>query len=504
MKKNYIITVVLLTGILLLVNILSNQFFLRFDLTENRQYTLSKATKDILGELEAPITITAYFSQDLPPEFARIRKDFQDMLIEYSNLSRGYINYEFVSPETDEEKQEALQNGIQPLLINVRAKDQIKQQQAFMGAVLRLGDRQESLPFVQPDQGMEYELSTNIKKLAVADKPSVGLVQGQGEPSLSELPQVYQALNVLYEVENIDLASEEAIPDRFRAVAILAPRDSFELAELAKLDNFLAGGGKLFIAINTVEGNLNTAQGTAVTTGLESWLAGKGLSIGSSFLIDEQCGSVTVQQQQGFFTVASQISFPYLPIITNFAEHPITQGLEQVILPFASPVTFSGDTTTSGIFTPLLWSSGRAGTVAAPTYFNVVDREWTLADFPERNLPVGGLLSLPSGGQIILIGDGDFPVSRGRGGAQSEDNISLMVNSIDWLADDTGLIDLRTKGIASRPIEQEYMGEAGEGRRTVLKYLNFGLPILLVLVIGFVHQARQRRLRIRRMQERYL
>ena len=101
MKKNNIITIALLAGILLLINILSNQFFLRFDLTENRQYTLSRATKDILRDLEDPITVTAYFSNDLPPEFVRIKKDFQDMLIEYSNLSRGYVNYEFISPESD-------------------------------------------------------------------------------------------------------------------------------------------------------------------------------------------------------------------------------------------------------------------------------------------------------------------------------------------------------------------------------------------------------------------
>ena len=160
-----ITTILLIAGILLLINILSNQFFFRLDLTEDKQYTLSQATKDILKSLEDPVTVTAYFSKDLPADFAKTRRDFQDLLVEYSNLSKGMVNYEFISPETDEDKQEAAQNGIQPLLINVREKDQMSQKQAFMGAVLKMGDEQTSIPFIQPGGAMEYDLSTSIKKL---------------------------------------------------------------------------------------------------------------------------------------------------------------------------------------------------------------------------------------------------------------------------------------------------------------------------------------------------
>lgn len=504
--KNTLTTIALLFGILILVNVLSNQLFFRFDLTENNQYTLSKATKNILKELDDPVTISAYFSDNLPADIAKTKRDFQEMLVEYSNLSKGNVDYEFISPEDDTEKQEALQNGIQPVMINVREKDQMKQVQAFMGAVIRMGEQQEIIPFIQPGTAMEYALSTGIKKLSVLEKPSIGLIQGHGEPGLSEMGQAFQSLSILYNVENVDLGTETSIADRFRAIALIAPKDSIPADHFAKLDDYLSRGGKILIANNAVDGDFSNAQGSAKTTGLETWLRGKGVEMENSFLIDAQCGTVTVQQQQGFFTMQTPVQFPYLPIITNFPEHPITKGLEQVIMTFASPIRFVGDSTAQ--FTPIALSSSQAGIVRAPTFFDI-NKQWTAADFPMGNLVVGGILegnlAGPTPSKIIVFGDGDFPVSgpQGQSRGQSEDNISLMVNSIDWLSDDTGLIELRTKGVATRPINQEYLGEEADGTRSLLKYLNFGLPILLILIYGFFRSQQQRNKRIQRMQEKY-
>ncbi|HQU61288.1 MAG TPA: hypothetical protein PLU64_18900, partial [Saprospiraceae bacterium] len=135
-------------------------------------------------------------------------------------------------------------------------------------------------------------------------------------------------------------------------------------------------------------------------------------------------------------------------------------------------------------------------------------KQWSDTDFPMSNLTVGGILEGKLAGQansrIVVIGDGDFPVSGQQGGRQNPDNISLMANSIDWLSDDTGLIELRTKAVATRPIKQEYLSEDATGKRTFLKYLNFGLPILLVLLYGLFRMQRQKQIRLKRMQERYV
>ncbi|HOI33230.1 MAG TPA: GldG family protein, partial [Bacteroidales bacterium] len=157
---------------LVLVNLLSERFSWRFDFTEGGIYTLSDATKDILKSLDEPVTITAYFTKGSQPEIEKVRKDFLDMLTEYANLSDGLLNFEFVNPNKDEQgEQQAMQAGIQPLMLNVREKDQVKQQRVFLGAKLAMGDRQELIPVIQPGAAMEYALSSAIKKLAVIDKP---------------------------------------------------------------------------------------------------------------------------------------------------------------------------------------------------------------------------------------------------------------------------------------------------------------------------------------------
>jgi ABC-type uncharacterized transport system involved in gliding motility auxiliary subunit len=179
-------TIILVAAITIIVNILSENYKFRLDLTEDHEYTLSPATRNILKSLDKPVTITAYFSKDLPPNIGSISGNLKDMLIEYGNRSHGMVVYKFVNPnESDKLEQEAVKNGIQPIMINVREKDQVKQQKAYLGATVSMGDEKEQIPFFQPGSAMEYLLSTAIKKLSVVNKPSIAIIQGHGEPSLA-------------------------------------------------------------------------------------------------------------------------------------------------------------------------------------------------------------------------------------------------------------------------------------------------------------------------------
>ncbi len=500
-KRAVYTTIFLIIGILALVNVLAKEYFVRLDFTEDKRYTLSQATEDILQELEEPVTVTAYFSEDLPPDIAKTKQDFRDLLIEYTNVSDNMVVYEFINPnESEEIENEAMQQGISPVLVNVREKDQVSQKKAYLGAVVQMGERQEIIPFIQPGAAMEYALSTSVKKLAVIDKPSVALLQGHGEPPIASLQQVNNELSILYSLESLTLTDTTAIPTKFKTIAIIAPTDSFPENHLQQLDEFLGRGGHLFIAFNRVDGNLQNASGLEVTTGLEGWLAQKGLQVPASFVVDAACGSVTVQQQQGYFTFNTNVSFPYLPIISQFADHPITEGLEAVIMPFASPVSFAKtDSAANLTFTPIATTSELSGTVPAPTYFDI-NKEWAESDFTQPHLNVGGILegniqgNTPS--KMVVIADGNFATQAGQG---QSDNASLLVNSVDWLSDDTGLIELRTKGVSSRPLEQ-----LEDGTKTTLKYLNFLLPILLVITYGIIRFQIKRNVRAKRMEESYV
>ena len=494
-------TILLTAAIVIIVNILAENYKFRLDLTEGREYTLSPATRNILKNLEKPVTVTAYFSKDLPPNIGNIAGNLRDMLIEYSNRSKGMLVYRFVNPnENEETESEAVNNGIGPVMINVREKDEIRQQKAYMGAIVSVGEEKEVIPFFQPGAAMEYALSTAIKKLSVVEKPAVAIIGGHGEASIEELSQVCAGLSVLYRIDPLNMTDSTDIPENYKTIAIIRPVDTISQIQIEKLDNFLARGGNIFLALNRVSGDFSTATGRSVSTGFEDWLMTKGLNVSDDFIIDVNCGSVTLQQQQGNFIMTSQISFPYLPVITNFADNPITKGLEEVSLQFASPVTYSGDSLKR--FSPLAFSSDKSGTIKSPVYFDV-QKQWTQNDFPLSGIAVAGILEGKLSGdmdsKIVLVTDGDFAVNVLQRGSQlPPDNVSLLVNSIDWLSDETGLIDLRTKEVTSRPIR-----EISDTAKTLIKWINFLLPILLVIGYGFIRMQINRNKRIKRMEVNY-
>ena len=494
-RKKVQTTILLSIGIVLLVNIIASKFFFRLDYTEDQRYTLSKATKDILSQLNDPVTISAYFSQDLPPNIEQVRQDFRDMLIEYSSYSDGLIVYEFINPsETQESEMKAQQNGIQPIMINVRERDQMKQQRAYLGAIVQMGDSKEVIPFIQPGAAMEYALSTNIKKLAIKDKPKIALLQGHGEASLNSIQQLNAQLSILYTVDQLNFTDTSGVPPEYKTLVIIAPQDTVPPLHFSYLDDFLNRGGSLLIALNTVNGDLSNGMGNKVFTGFESWLKGKGIEVEDNFVIDASCSNVMVRQQQGPFMMNTPVQFPYLPVITNFTEHPITDGLESVVLLFASPMRIT-NTDTSEVIIPLATTSTKSGVQNAPLQFDIM-KQWTLNDFPLSSLPVAmsveSKVSGTPGYKMVIFSDGDFAVNGEGQNAQklSDDNVSLMSNAIDWLSDDTGLIELRTKGVSSRPLDTSLE----DGTKTLLKYLNFLLPIILIIVYGVVRfQIRRKR-----------
>lgn len=501
MKKIYI-TTLLVIFIVVVVNLLSNEFHFRLDLTEDNQYTLSDATEDILGNLEEPVSVKAYFSENMPPSIAKSRRDFQELLVEYAAKSGGMLQYEFIDPGASEAiANEAMQNGVQSIVITVREKDESKQQKAFLGAVVSIGDKKEVLGYIPPDFPIEYGLSSAIKKLSIDNKPGIGFLQGHGEPSLYELQQAQTQLSVLYNPIPVTLSDTTGIPPDVKTLVVIRPTDSVSAVDFTKLDAFLAGGGNMVVAINRVNGDLQNAQGSAVSTGFETWLAQKGLIVEPNFITDARCAQVTAQQQTPFGMMQSQMAFPYLPIAATFRNHPITKGLEAMVFQFASQLTFAGDTSVR--FTPLVLSSERSNVLPAPVFFDI-NKQWTEADLPLSGITIAatleGRLSGSASSRMVVIGDGDFPVNGYGQQAQrlSPDNVNFLSNAIDWLTDDTGLIELRTKGTTGRPIN-----EMEESTRTILKYTNFLLPLVLVLIYGLIRFQRNRMRRLRRMSENY-
>ncbi len=481
-------------AIIVVLNLLSEVAYFRIDFTEDKRYTLGKATRGILEDLDDVITVKAYFTEDLPAQLGYIRNELRDQFVEYENHSDGNFVFEFINPNvSDELKREAIQNGITPVSINVVEDDQRQQIQAFMGVLIQADDQKEVIPLVQPGSGLEYEITTSIKKITLKQKPKIGIIQSSNGVSIGAIPQLNQQLSVMYETVPFYLSDSSEITSNFSCLVWIGPNDTIPPIDFDKINKYLDKGGNLFLAYSSILGNLQTAQISAKPDiGLKGWLQSKGVSMGDQVVIDAACASVTVQQQQGFFTMNSQIEFPYFPQIRKFKKHPITAGLESMMLPFSSPLSIIGSDTTLAI-KAVLQTSEMSGTQNTPNYMNV-QKKWVEQDFiaPNQNLALSFENMGASNGRMVVVSNGQF-INNGEGQQAQQlnvDNINFAANAIDWLSDDTGLIGLRTKGITSRPLES-----IEDATKSLVKYGNVFSPILLILIYGFIRRSSVQRKR---------
>ncbi len=466
-------------------------FPIRIDLTRDQRYSLSTTTRTILEQLTSPITITAYFTEDLPPNLALVRQDILFLLDEYAIAANGKVRYQIVNPnESPEKERQAQMEGITPLIVSVREKDQMKQMKAYLGLVLHYQNRKEVLPIVPLDGSYEYALTRAIKKLTQTHKIPIAYLQGHGEPPLDQMRTLRTELEIFYRIHTISLNDIANLPtlDTFATLLWVQPTDSLPTPILQHIEQYLKKGGKLCLLYDALNASLQSQFIQLRPTKLHKWLRNTfGVEIEPRILLDAQCGQVLVQQQRGIFMFQVPINFPYFPVITEFADHPITRGLDQVFLYFASPVSRVRPPLR---FTPLAMSSPYSA-VENPPVFVDIQREWKQEDFPLQNLPVAALVEdTTTGMAMVLIGDGDLTTEQNNQPPVPA-NIAFVVNAIEWLTDAQGLAALRTKVIRAYPLKQ-----ISDSKKQMIKVLNVSLPVFLVILLGltwYFLRQRQRR-----------
>ncbi len=498
-RQNLTTGVLLMAAIILVVNVFSYFYFFRVDFTKDRRYTLSKPTNDILASLTKPVTITAYYSENSIPAIARARSEFKDMLTEYAARSGNKVVFNFVNPnKSDSLEKIAQKNGVYPNPVQMREKDEMKTVKVYLGAVVKMGDKTDVLPIIDPNGSLEFDLSNSIKKLSIDKKPVVGLLQGNGEPPLADMPQVAESVNALHTMQEVKLSDVTPIPAEYNTLALISPKDTFRPGQLHQLDAFLARGGQLLIGYSGLTADLRNGVGRLGNNiNLSGWLAEKGIILDNKYVIDASCGNVTVPQNGMNFN----ISFPFLPMIGTFANHPVTKELRSVLLAFTSDILFTGDTNKVK-FTPLAFTSDKSGLKEIPAKFDL-EHKWQQSEFPFSNLVVAAAVSGVDGNKnarIIIVANNDFAVNGSGKQAMKleQDNVDLFANSVDWLSDNTGLIELRSKVEKFVPIK-----EVNDGQKLFLKAFNFSLPLLLVIIYGIIRMQVKKRIRTKRMEEIY-
>lgn len=490
-------TALLLIGlILVVVNLIALNLFARMDLTDDGVYSLSDASIDLVENLDDPVTITAFFTKDLPTPYSTNRRFLKDKLDDYRAYGGTNIQYRFVDPADDEEaRTDAGRYGIPPVQIQVIESDNVQLKNAYMGLGIQYGGERETIPVVEDLSTLEYDITSSIRRLTRDELPVVGVVSGHGEPALfQDLATFNQALQRNYTVRSVTL--DDSLDTALDALLVIAPTDTLPPAHLRRLDDYVMRGGRLGLLLNRVNADLQTGQGMELSVGLEPVLSTYGIAVAPNLIMDEQSSVVTVQRQQGMFSIAQQIEYPLFPVATRFnPDNMMVNGLRDVMFYYVSSIDTSLAVPDGVTVEPLILSSPRSGLQQGFFMLQPMMQQNTArlsggpyvlaaaytGTFPSAFVP--NRTSTPT--RMAVVGDGDFlteSIVRNFPG-----NIALGLNLVDWLAQDDALLAIRTKNVAPRAL-----GDFPEGLQPWIKYGNMIGPALLVILFGLLRWRRRK------------
>jgi gliding-associated putative ABC transporter substrate-binding component GldG len=489
LKKSVLLPGILLFVILVLLNGISRNWFFRWDLTDNNMYSLSVSSESVVKQVDDLLRMKVYFSDDLPGEYANNRRYLQDILEEYEAISDGNIRFEFFRPEDHKEiEQEAQKAGIMPVQMQVVENDKMEVKRVLMGMVILYEDKKEVLPVIQTTTGLEYEITSKIKKLVETNKPTVGIAQIEGQTS--QFQNIQNLLGQRYTVQPVNLS--EAIPSEITAILMGGVSDSLSIEAHTNLSDYLERGGNLLLAQGRIKTNLQVQQAFPIQSNIFDLIGDYGFSIEPNLVIDKICGRVNVQQQMGPIRMNVPMEYPLLPVIRSFNKNEaIVAGLEQIQLIFASEIKQDSSSMGNINFVPLLFTSNQSGEMRGNFNLNPDPKQnpfirmFNQSDkvLSARSEKIGknGIMS-----QVILVGDSDFMADQG--GGRSPENQIFIMNSVDYLIGDRDLIALRSREITSRPLK-----EVSDDAKKTWKWVNVVLPSFLIVGFGLVRMRQQKR-----------
>jgi len=508
MKKNIWFDVIILIAIIVFINLVSLSIFTRIDLSLGKIYSLSKSSKQAVKNLEDRLVIKAYFSRNLPGEYADARRFTQDILSEYQAYSRGKLRFEFIDPSDEESlKKEAQQNQIMPVSMRVVENDKLEIREVYMGLAFLYKDKLESLPVIQNTRGLEYDVTSSnkkisavgLKKVAFYDLPKENEApQIPGYPNQDEFATVRQFISESYEVSKTDLVNP--VKDDINAIIIAGVTDSLSIPQLFNLDQFLMSGGNILLFQDRINANLQTQMAEPINSNLFGLIGTYGVLIKTNLVTDAVCGQVNVQQQRGIFKMMTPVSYPFFPIINKVnKENLIVKNLDFMQLVFASEI----DTTqiSSEInFEPLLYTSENSGEVTTPrldiglqNYMNQDLRKMFIEE-PKivagiysglfRSLFAPGMdnpdvIAETSNGRILYVTDSDF--LKDGVGAGVKGNLDFVLNSVDYMVSEEALIEIRSRETTFRPLK-----EISSSARKFVKWFNILFPSFLLILLGIL------------------
>jgi gliding-associated putative ABC transporter substrate-binding component GldG len=537
--KNKALRFVMILGLLAGVNWLASQFFFRLDLTEDKRYSISEATKQLLNGLDRDIIVNVYLNGDLPAGFERLESATRETLDEFKTYANGHliVNYSDPSNATSEDQRQKqylnlVDRGLTPTNVFANEDGKRTEKIIFPGVIVQadtlsvpvqlLKGNKSTSPEEQLNQsyeGVEFEIASAIRLLGSQEHKKVGLVVSHTKISPARLSDLIATIQQSYDVF-LDMNNPESY-EGLDALLVLKPDSAFSEDEKFKLDQYIIGGGNALFFVDgarvdsvSLDGNYAQPQDLNLNDLFFKW----GARVNTNLIKDLNCAEILLNVgNMGDKPEIRPVPWRFFPVLNSFGQHSITRNLNAVYTKFLSSIdTIGGAASINKI--PLLMTSGYTQVLNAPvlvgynearkdpdpaTYNNGVKLAGVLLEgsfsslFENRILPgdprAARFKSKGSPAKVIICSDGDLivndydykrnaplPLGYDRVTKQTFGNKDFVMHALDYMTDAHGLIGARSKQIDIRALDKIQIQES----KKFWQALNLLLPIVLIGIFG--------------------
>lgn len=543
-RRLYIMHVIAAVLALVILQGIGSVFYKRLDLTRNKRYTLSEASKRIIENIDTPVIIDVLLDGPVPAEFKRLRAETRYMLEEF-NAVNGNITFNFVDPLEGEENvnqvvQQLQQFGLTPANVTTAESGKVSRELVFPWALANYGEKTVRVPLLKNKlgattedritnsvQALEYAFTDAFVKLTATHQKRIAILKGNGELQDLYMADFITTLKDYYNIAPFTLDSTAVNPQktlhqlRSYDLAIIAkPTAAFTDAEKYVLDQYLLHGGKALWLIDQVAvdmEDLYKADGTGMALprnlNLKDLFFKYGIRINPVLVNDLYCTQIVLAAGTGNSAQYNPVPWLYSPMVFSANDHPVNTNIEALRFQFANAI----DTLSNGIDkTVLLHSSPLSKSVGVPaeisldmvktqpdrTTYNpgfiplavLLEGKFTSAfknrvkPFPVKDARDAGIQT-----KMIVISDGDLIKNDVNNGQPLElgydkwtnnfyGNKEFLRNCVHFLLDDTDVIKIRAKTLTLAFLDRERVN----GRKMLWQLVNIGGPLILLLVFGGV------------------
>jgi len=561
LKKNDLTQFALGLLIIILLNIISAFIFTRIDLTSEKRYSLSEATKTMLDDIDDLVFFRVYLEGEFPAGFKKLARETREMLDEMRAYNSN-IEYKFINPSESTDKlerdriyQQLVEKGLNPTDLQVKTKDGTAKKMIFPGTIATYHGREMPIELLvsqrstAPEeilnnsiQNLEFAIADGIRKLVSNKRPKIAFIEGHGELDKQETADATLALWDYYNVERVridgqlnSLTERKAtdsinvrIKNKFAAIIIAKPDSAFSNKDKFIIDQYIMRGGKVLWLVDPVFASMDSLQvntetmGVSLDLNLTDMFFKYGIRLNNDLVMDlnamqipVQVGEVGGQPQYEFFP------WFYFPILTPLSENPIVRNLNALKTEFISSIDFVNESSNIDK-TILLTTSRYSRTVNVPVMINlaIMGEKPDERMFNKQDIPVAALLEgtfesvyanrmppeitedtdidfreVSEETKMIVIADGDMirnqmqlsqgnylplPLGYDRYTGQQFGNKELILNAMNYLTENEGLISIRSKELKLRLLDRTKV----ENERTFWQILNVVVPVVLVLIFG--------------------